>query len=355
MRSLHQMIPVLDPGDAASNHTLQVQRLLRDRGFVSEIFTDETHPSLAALTRPTTAFPGGPVIYQFAIGSPQADRVASAPDPVAVVSHNVTPAHFFEAWDPPLVHGCTWGRQQLEMLARATSLGIGVSRYNADDLDALGCRHTAVAPILLDTSAFEREVDTTLLDRLRADRAGADWLFVGRLVPNKAQHDIIKAFVAYRRTIDGRARLRLVGGASSARYESALRRFVAGAGVGDAVTFTGGVGPSALAAHYAAADVFVCLSDHEGFCVPLLEAMHHRLPIVTWASSAIPETLGDGGICLPEKSPAVVASAVARVLDDDAVRAQVVDGGTARLADFALGRTRARFAAVIEPWHASVT
>jgi len=356
-RSLHQLIPVLDPGDAASDHTLQVQRLLRDRGFESEVFADTTHPRRAGLARPSASFPGGPVIYQFAIGSPQADRLAAGPDPMALVSHNVTPPEFFEAWDPGLVHGCTWGRRQLAMLAPRASLGIGVSRFNEADLVALGYRHTAVAPILLDTAAFEREIDPLARQRLERVREGGghQWLFVGRIVPNKAQHDILKAFAVYRRTIDGRARLWLVGGASSTRYEAALRAFVAAAGLDDAVTFTGPVERDVLAAHYATADVFVCLSDHEGFGVPLLEAMHHGVPVVTWASSALPETLGTGGVCLPDKRPTTVASAVARVLHDADVRARLVAAGRARLGEFALERTRARFAEVIEPWHAAAT
>ncbi len=354
--ALHQLIPVLDPGDAASDHTLQVQRLLRDLGFASDVFTDETNPSLRGCTRPTAEFPGGPAIYQFAIGSPQADRLLNGGEPFTVVSHNVTPAALFEAWDPLLAHGCTWGRHQLGALATRASLGIGVSTYNADDLAALGCRRTAVAPILLDTARFDREVDEPTLEQLRAGKAsgGADWLFVGRIVPNKAQHDIVKAFAAYRRGVDPRARLWLVGGASSARYETALRRFIAGGGLDGAVTLTGPVSAGVLAAHYAAADVFVCLSDHEGFCVPLLEAMHHGVPIVTWRSTAIPETLGAGGVCLPEKAPTVVASAVARVLEDPAMRAALVAAGQARLDDFGLQRTRARFAEVIGPWYAEV-
>lgn len=357
MAALHQLLPVLDPGDAASAHTLEVQRLLRDRGYDSEVFTDRTHPDLAGSTRPAATFPGGPVIYQFAIGSPLADRLRASPDPLALVSHNVTPPAFFAVWDPPLVHGCTWGRQQLAALAPRAGLGIGVSGFNTADLVALGCPRTAVVPILLDTARFARALDTERLDRLQEKKAGggADWLFVGRLVPNKAQHDVLKAFAAYRRAFDGRARLWLVGGASSARYEAALRRLTTAAGLDEAVCFTGPVGPGTLAAHYAAADAFVCLSDHEGFCVPLLEAMHHGLPVVTWRSSALPETLGTAGVCLPAKDPLLVATAVARVLDDDALRRRLVAAGHVRLGDFALERTRARFAAAIEPWYAEVT
>jgi len=354
---LHQLLPVLDPGDAASSHTLQVQQLLRDRGFESDIFCQETHPSMAGSARPMSEFPGGPVIHQFAIGSMQADRLLATDDPLALVSHNVTPPEFFEVWDPPLVHGCAWGRNQLARLAARSSIGIGVSSFNEADLIAFGYRQTAVAPILLDTASFDREADARTHEGLAVlrERGGTDWLFVGRLVPNKAQHDVIKAFAAYRAHVDPAARLWLVGGASSARYETALRAFAKEAGLGGAVTFTGPVSPPALSAHYRNADVFVCLSDHEGFCVPLLEAMHHGVPIVAYAAAAVPETLGTGGILLPDKSPTLVATAVGRVLGDDPLRSQLVAAGRARLADFALDRTRARFAAVIQPWYDEAT
>lgn len=356
-RRLDQLLPVLDPGDAASNHTLQVQQLLRDCGFESDIFCQETHPTLANAARPMSEYPGGPVIHQFAIGSLQADRLLAEDQPLALVSHNVTPPEFFEVWDPPLVHGCAWGRNQLARLAPRCSIGIGVSRFNEADLVAFGCGRTAVAPILLDTKAFEREPDPATHEALATLKlkGGTDWLFVGRLVPNKAQHDVLKAFAVYRRRFEPTARLWLVGGASSARYEAALRGFARAAGLSSAVTFTGPVSPGALAAHYGNADVFVCLSDHEGFCVPLLEAMHHGVPIVAFGATAVPETLGTGGVCLPEKHPTMVASTVARVVDDRALRDQLVAAGHARLADFALDRTRARFAAVIEPWYAEVT
>jgi glycosyltransferase involved in cell wall biosynthesis len=147
---------------------------------------------------------------------------------------------------------------------------------------AAGYRATTVVPILLDPGEFDREVDAATLDRLRSATAagGASWLFVGRVVPNKAQHDVVKAFAAYRRVFDPHARLRLVGGTSLPAYADAVARYVDALGLGGAVELTGPVDPGVLSAHYRAADVFVCLSDHEGFCVPILEAMHHDLPIV---------------------------------------------------------------------------
>jgi glycosyltransferase involved in cell wall biosynthesis len=126
-----------------------------------------------------------------------------------------------------------------------------------------------------------------------------------------------------------------------------LRASIAALGLGDSVRMVGSVSAAVLAAHYRTADVFVCLSDHEGFCVPLLEAMHHRLPIVAFAATAVPETLGNGGLCLPDKEPAAVAHAVSRVLTEDALRTHLVRAGEERVSDFDLTRTGAIFTSAI--------
>lgn len=350
--TLHQFLPVLAPADAVSGHTLQIDRLLQELGVESVIFTEETHPSLSGRTRSYRDYRGGPVLYQLAIGSAQAELLRTRPDPLAIDYHNLTPVQFFEQWDPLHTHGTRWGRAQLAQLADRCSLALADSPFNRSELDDAGYVRTAVVPILLDTSEFGRHLDEDAERELRAVKAGGgtDWLFVGRVAPNKAQHDVIRAFAAYRRLHDPKARLWLVGSVAAGRYGKALQRLVAALGLERAVTMTGGVSPGRLAAHYRNADVFVCLSDHEGFCVPLLEAMHHRLPIVAFASTAVPDTLGDAGVCLPAKAPVLVAAAVRRVLGDAALRAQLVAAGGERLAAFSLERSRAQFAEAVLPW-----
>ena len=168
-------------------------------------------------------------------------------------------------------------------------------------------------------------------------------LLATRLAPHKAQHDIVKAFAAYRRFHNPDAHLYLVGGGPEDSYAHTLRRFVHGLGLDDAVTLTGGVSPADLVAYYRAADVFVVCSEHEGFCVPLLEAMYHRVPIVAFAAGAVPETLGDAGLLLEVKDPCTVAAAVDRVAGDAALRGQLVAAGTRRAREFDISRTGPAF------------
>ncbi len=355
--AVHQFIPTFAARSAVGNHTLAVRSLLHDLGFASEVYVGEATSEVADISQPFRRYadyarPDGSdvLIYQASTGSAMAEFLLQRPEPKVVNYHNMTPVSLFGPWEPHVGAELALGRQQLADLAPATALGIAVSGYNRAELDALGYARTEVVPLLVDLAGFDTDVDRTTLERLRAGSgSGSAWLFVGRIAPNKAQHDLIKAFSVYRRVYDPTARLRLVGGSSSHAYSSALERFRSELGLDDAVDMVGEVSDAELAAHYRGADVFVCVSDHEGFCIPLLEAMHHELPIVAFASAAVPETLAGAGIVLAEKTPALVAAAVHRVVTDATLRSQLAAAGRRRLADFELARTRDRFAAALSP------
>src|SRR5439155_6324692 len=167
-------------------------------------------------------------------------------------------------------------------------------------------------------------VDAELEARLKEGKGGTDWFFIGRVAPNKCQHDIVKAFAAHRRMYDGDARLWLAGGSSSAGYQRAVASTIDDLGLGHSAILTGPLSQAAVNAHFRVADVFVCLSEPEGFCVPIVESWWHRLPVVAFAAAAVPETVGDGGLLLSSKRPAMVAAAVERVARDPAVAAALV-------------------------------
>ncbi len=358
----HLFTPDLRPGDAAGAHTVRLRRLLDDLGHVGELFVEHggsDGPDRAALglDRPTRPFRqygrevaahGEDVlIYQLAIGSVVADFLLDRPERLVVQSHNLTPVEYFAPWEPHLASAMLWGRDQAQRLAGRASLGLGVSAFNTSHLESLGFVATATAPFLWAPPAPGAE---PALEASSGERRGAgEWLFVGRLAPNKCQHDLVKAFAAHHRFWDPSARLRLVGGSSSPHYERALRQLVERLGLTDVVTLTGVVDDAELAAAYDRAGVFVCLSEHEGFCVPLLEAMHHGLPVVAFGAAAVPETLGSGGLLLDDKSPLAVAAAVARVGADADLRRAMVDAGRHRLDELSLARARTRHAEVLAP------
>jgi glycosyltransferase involved in cell wall biosynthesis len=344
--AIHQFVPSFVRRDAIGAHSRNVQRVLREAGIASRIYVGEARDAQPGEVEDYRAFAGGDgetwLLYQLSTGSPMARFLHGRPEPKIIDYHNITPPSFFSAWEPVVELELTVGRREMEDLAPATALGLADSGFNRAELEVAGYARTAVLPILFDPAVFESEVDGRRLDRLLRAKAGggADLLFVGRVSPNKCQHDLIKFLAAYRLLYDPKARLHLVGGSSSHAYWTTMEAYVKHLDLGEAVFLHGGVSPGALAAHYRAADAFVCLSEHEGFCVPLLEAWHHRLPVVALAAAAVPETVGGAGVLLPAKEPARVAAAVHRVLSDPDLRGELVAAGTARLADFSLERTR---------------
>lgn len=358
MKALHQLVPVLRPGDAVSAHALQVQALLREVGVESDIFVEDAHPDLRSRARLLADFPsrhrdvaGVGLMYQMAIGSASADFLLRRPERKLVNYHNITPESFFRRWNPQEVTNIRRGRRQLHDLARAVELGLAVSEFNRRELDDAGYAATAVAPLLLDFHEFDADVDRAALDRLtRAkESGGADLLFVGRLSPHKAQHDLVKAFAVYRRVHDPQARLHLVGGWGPPAYLRALREYVDELGLADSVDLPGAVPHGELVAYYRTADAFVCLSEHEGFCIPLLEAMYHHLPVVAFDAAAVSETLAGAGVLLPHKAPATVAGAIERVVRDRELREALREVARERLDHYGLDRARRRVSDALAP------
>lgn len=345
-RAVHQFHPTITFGDAISNDCFELQRHFWSSGLFSEVYAAETTPELRAFTRDAGELGGGPrrgeaLLIHHSMGAASVDAAANAPfEHRAAVYHNIAPARFFEGISDHNRDHAALGREQLATLAATCELGIADSEFNREELVAAGFRKTAVVPILLDWAAYDVAPDATVLARLADERTVI--LVVGQLLPQKAVHDVLPAFARYRERDPG-ARLFLVGSsAMSGPYLGRLHDDVTRLGIGDAVTFTGRVGMSALAAYYRSASVVLTLSDHEGFCVPLLEAMRYERPIVAHAAGAIPETLDDAGILLRSKEPGSVADALERAVRDDELRLRLVARGRARLAAFSRERVTER-------------
>ncbi len=348
MTEVHQFLPTYAGRDAIGMHAFRLRKLLRDAGFDSDIYALDTHDDVrddafnAASFR--TRVPTGRdawILYHFSIGSPLLDLVRALDVPLALDYHNVTDAKFFWRWEPRATAQMLEGRRQLAEIAPVVRFALSDSRFNEQELIDLGCTRAAVAPILLDFADYDSAPDPTLLASRRRAResGGADWLAVGRIAPNKCQHDIVLAFAAYRRLHDPHARLTLVGGQSAGQYWRALRQLTNDLGISEAVRFTDVVSHAELLACYRTSDVFLCLSEHEGFNVPVLEAMHFDVPVVAYAATAVPDTVGDGGLLLTDKDPLVVASAVERLRSDTSLRTRFVAAGRTRVEHFSIART----------------
>jgi glycosyltransferase involved in cell wall biosynthesis len=291
-------------------------------------------------------------LYHLSSGSPVGDVIAKRPEPKMIDYHNITPGSLFGNWVPWATEEAETGFAQLKMLTAASTFCFADSAFNAEDLSAAGVpdRRTLVVPPLFDPLTLRKRADPELMKQRRAERAkgGADWLFVGRVTPSKAQHDLIKALAFYRNTYDPDARLHLVGTSMGDEYPRALERFARRIGIGEAVRLTGSVSDEELAAYYATSDVFVCASEHEGFCIPILEAMNFGLPVVAYAAGAVPETAGTGALVVDDKSPFSLATSVNVVLEDAALRERLVQMGHVRATEMSLTKGRRRWEQALE-------
>jgi len=322
MSGIHQFVPMLHRGDAVGRHTLRLRDLVVARGIDSRIYVELIDPqtegeTALASTYPDDCRPGDVLIYQFATASDLAPWLAGRGETLVVNYHNITPPELFAAWDNRLALHQLRARAELELMAARTALGIAVSTFNRQDLESAGYAATAVVPpaAVLPREARAGGAESSAIDR-GSRRHGARWLSVGRMAPNKALEDVVMALLVARSTYDPDTTLAIVGKPVIASYTSALHRIVCEAGLEESVTFLGHASDADLAAAYAEADVLVVTSGHEGFGVPLIEAMSAGLPIVMSAAGALPEVVGRAGVVTDTKDPWALAGTVAELLGD---------------------------------------
>jgi glycosyltransferase involved in cell wall biosynthesis len=334
-RRVHQVMAALSYGDAVSNDALGIQAHLRAAGLESDIFAEHAHPRLAHRCRRLWEYPAASgadtvCIFHFAIGSGAGRLVFSLPGRLVVRYHNITPPEFFAGFLPHLARQCHQGRVELRAFAPRTELALGVSEFNRRELEASGFRRTGVLPIPLDLDGFAVAPSSAVVRRLFAD-GRTNVLYVGRIIPNKKIEDLLRAFALYQRAYDPGSRLLLVGDHwGYERYLFHVQAMARSLGAQD-VVFTGQAEDEDLRGYYSVASAYVSLSEHEGFCVPLLEAMAAGVPAVAYDAGAVAETLAGAGLLLRDKRPEVVAALLSRLAADPALRAAVLAGQRRRL------------------------
>jgi glycosyltransferase involved in cell wall biosynthesis len=262
--------------------------------------------------------------------------------------HNITPAGFFAPYDPQLFRLAALGRQELASLAGQVDLALGDSEFNRLELEELGFVRTGVFPIAVDTERITRGPRLPALENILSDGL-INILFVGRIVPNKRIEDHIRLAEQYKRYIDSYYRFIFVGRYDGLpRYYNAIRAMILQYRMlPDRFLFPGAVTDGELAAYYRWADVYVSLSEHEGFCVPLVEAMAADVPVLAYAAGAVPETLGGAGLVFAPRDLEFAAEMVGSLVYDRDVRTDIIQGQRRRLADFALPRVESRLRDVL--------
>ncbi len=339
---IHLMVPMLHRRDAVGEHTRTLRELLLVAGVRSTVYTELPDPETVDETRPyrdyaRDAVPGDVLVYQVATRSEMTRWLARRPEPVVLNYHSITPATFFARWNNGIARMQEAAVRELAELAPRCVLGIGVSEFDVAELRAAGCPATRVVPVVnvpLPPVAPDPAAAAVLTKRAAA--GGPWWLSVGRLAPNKAHQDTIAALFVARATTSPGAHLTIVGGPTEPHYAAALKRYAADLGLSGAVEFTTQLTPGELAARYATADVLVMLSEHEGFGVPLVEAMSQGLPVVAYDAGAVAEVMDGAGVLLDRKGPRDVADAVGALLEDGARRDGLVAAGRTRIGELGL-------------------
>lgn len=334
---VHQILPNLSYGDAIGDDTLALKHILRQLGHESQIYAGVIHNKLINDAEDWSRYdavssPENILIYHFSVGSEITDYVMKIPDRVIIIFHNITPAHWFFGNSPHMTEVAAQGMRELIQLKDRVVTAWADSEYNASILRNAGYKDVHVLPIIIEMKRLGLVPDPVFTRQWRSSQF--TWSFIGRLSPNKCHQDIIKAFACYKKQINPMSRLLLIGEYRNCwRYTRDMMRLTHELGVGD-VHFLGMVDDAELIAAYQMSDVFVCMSEHEGFCVPLLEAMHFDLPVVAFNAGAVPETLGGAGILLHEKDPVEIAELVEMLRIQPRLRQQVITRQQNRLTEF---------------------
>ncbi|MGE3959110.1 MAG: glycosyltransferase [Vicinamibacterales bacterium] len=336
---VNQWVPAAHKGDAIGDSARKMRAMLRAMGHDSEIYALTIDDVLQGDVLPFSdggARRGDLTIFHYALPSPMTEAFAGLGHGRVLQYHNVTPAHFFAPYEPALFRLASLARQELASLVGRVDLALGVSEFNRSELEAMGFAPTGVLPLAVDLSRIRNPVRRPALEKVLESDDLVNFLFVGRIAPNKKIEDHLKLAEHYKRYVDAYYRFIFVGKHDAVpRYYQSIRAMMAQFRLlGDRFVFTGPVPDEDLAVYYRHAAVYISLSEHEGFCAPLLEAMAADVPVLAYSAAAVPETLGGAGVQFAPKDMEHAAELLGLLTFDDDLRASVIAGQRRRLADF---------------------
>ena len=325
MSRVDQILAGYDLGDAISREARSFRDTFREMGFESDIFAPPQH---IAETVTDDALPLGAyvdnkenvLLYHFSIGSESSALYSQAQARRLVRYHNITPSHYFAGYDDDMVRRLDDGREELKRVVADADLVLADSRFNADEATAVGGKAVEVMELVSDLD--EVEPDERKIDRYYNGLSNI--LFVGRIVPNKGIEDLITAFRWINKAIDSKSRLILVGSERSCPAYYAMLKMLADDLELDNVCFEGFLNEAELSACYCCADVFVTASHHEGYCMPLIEAMKYEVPVVARDCGGMVDAMGGAGVMFDDLDPVLLGELVAKVMWDDDLASRVL-------------------------------
>ncbi|MBR5682046.1 MAG: glycosyltransferase [Ruminococcus sp.] len=343
-----QLLPTLSFGDAIGNDTIALKGAIKEMGYNTEIYTENIDKRLPdGIAKKADKLrdlkKDDILIYHKSTGTDLTFKLDRFKCRIIMVYHNITPPEFFRSYSIPATQLTELGYKGVDFLRDKVDYVMADSAFNKGELVKRGYTCPIdVRPILIKFEDYRQAPDEATVKKFSDGKKNL--VFVGRIAPNKKQENVIKAFYCYKK-LNPESRLILVGSARGMEnYQERLMKYARALGIGDDVIFPGHIKFSEILAYYHVADAFVCMSEHEGFCVPLVEAMFFDIPIIAYDTSAISDTLGGSGVLLDNNDPVFAAEVINRVLTDEKLRESIIEGQRRRLEDFSYERVRDVFA-----------
>ncbi len=338
---IHQIVPVLAPRDAVGNEVLAIRDALQELGYDSEIYVETIHPEMSKECK--NYFSNGKnlesdlLIYHHAIGSKLADAVLNSSSKLVVIYHNITPEKYFVGVNDDITKTIRAGIEQIKTLKDRTTLAISHSQFSTKELQKEGYSKIITIPFLIDFKIYKEPLNDKLIKKFEKS---FNILFVGRVVPHKKIENLLKVFAYYNSCINPNSNLFIIGNhTGTERYYYWLRDMITQTRLSN-VHFVTKSSNKELASYYNLADIFLSMSMHEGFGVPLVESMHFRVPIIAYNSTAIPETLGDSGILIEKEDPEDVAELIDIIRNNQKLREKIIEKQESRLKAFDFENTK---------------
>ncbi len=334
MAAFYQLLSGFADGDAISHCARTLRAHARAAGWESEIFVDDEHcaPNMRGERQPLSACrPSAEdvVVHHYSIASSALSTYRRLRGKKVLLYHNITPGEYFDAFDSALAARLREARAMLSEAVAESDRCWADSQFNAHELEAAGARSVRVFPLAFEPSALDAPPDQQVFEKFQ--RQLTNILFVGRIAPNKKIETLIEAFCWYNKTINPLSRLILIGSSASCPRYYAMLRMLAGDLDLPNVCFEDFASPGGLPTYYRMADLFVTTSEHEGYCLPLVEAMYLGVPVIAHATGGMPEAMGEAGVLYRDLSTADIACLMDKVISDPAVRERVLASQRARI------------------------
>lgn len=349
---VHQILVTLAYGDGVGNDVMAINEILKKHGYDADIYAQNIDGRISCedvheFEEMTDLAEDDLILYHLSIGTELNEQFPEWKGRKIIVYHNITPPQWFEGLDENGIRLCTTGLSQTRELARYARYCFADSEFNKQDLISMGYRCPIdVLPIIIPFEDYDKEPDEEVLKKYQDDYVNV--LFAGRISPNKKQEDVIRAFAEYQRNYNEKSRLFLVGAyAEESSYYQTVRECVERTGTRN-VIFTGHIPFAQILSYFHSADLFLCMSEHEGFCIPLLEAMHFEIPVLAYSSTAVPYTMGGSGVLFEEKNYGEIAKAMDKVMRDSEYRRNIIEKQNERLQAFRYEKIENDFIAMIE-------